>query len=168
MPRLRARWLLGPARIGLVAAVSGNRVTVPLTGKGVQQQCTNRVVFCNYAHLYSGIFSWTYTIVAASSQTKIHVQVNITNGEAVCNGSETLTDNGRSRTGAITGKGLLAVEWLTGDESPYVYRITAASPPPAYPADPDGSAATPSQPAELGHNDQSSDKQSDPFIKPGK
>jgi hypothetical protein len=85
----------------------------------------------------------------------------------VCNGSETLTDNGQSRTGAITGKGLLAVEWLTGDESPYVYRITAACPTPAYPADPDGSAATPSQPAELGHNDQSSDKQSDPFIKPG-
>lgn len=159
---------LGPKQASLV--VSDNRgatVRVPLTGKAVQPVCTNRVVFCNYAHLYSGTFGWTYSIISPSSQTNVHVQVDITNGVAVCNGAETIAENGRSTTGAITGKGLVAVEWLLDDMYPFVYRITAACPTPDYPAGPNGEAATPSQPAELGHNDMTSDKQPDPWIKPG-
>ncbi len=160
--------LVGPRQATLVVADNrGNRFTVPLRGKGVEPVCTNRVVFCNYAHLYSGTFGWNYSIIGPASQTKVHVQVTVTNGVAVCNGAETITANGRAQTGAITGKGLFAVEWLEDAMYPFVYRITAACPTPDWPADPDGSAATPSQPAELGHNDMSSDKQSDPSIKPG-
>jgi hypothetical protein len=160
--------ILGPRHATLVISDGrGNQVTVPLKGNGVAPICTNRVVFCNYAHLYSGTFGWNRTLNGPNSQYKETVEVTITNGVAVCNGSATSSGQGTSQTGAITGKGLFAVEWLDDPMYPWVYQITAACPTPDWPAGPNGEAATPSQPAELGHNDQSTYKQSDILIKPG-
>jgi len=159
---------IGPKQAtAIITDGRGGRATVSLIGKGVAPICTNRVVFCNYAHLYSGTFGWTRTLNGPNSQYKENVQVNITNGVAVCNGSATSSGQGKSQTGAITGKGLIAVEWLEDPMYPWVYQITAACPTPDWPAGPDGEAATPSQPAELGHNDQSSYHQPDQLIKPG-
>jgi hypothetical protein len=50
---------------------------------------------------------------------------------------------------------------------PWVYQITAACPTPDWPPGPNGEAATPSQPAELGHNDRSTYKQPDGLIRQG-
>ena len=159
---------LGPKQATLeISDGLGNKVTVPLKGKGVAPICTNRVVFCNYAHLYSGTFGWNRTLNGPNSQYKENVQVTITNGVAVCNGSATQSGPSGSQTGAITGKGLIAVEWLEDPMYPWVYQITAACPTPDWPAGPNGEAATPSQQAELGHNDQSTYHQPDQLIKPG-
>ena len=154
---------LGPKQATFVITDGlAHRVTVPLKGKGVSPICTNQVVFCNYAQFYSGTFDWVSTINAPNSQYKETVRVDVTNGVAVCNGSATSTDNGQSKTGAITGPGLIAVEWLPDSMYTWVYRITAACPTPDWPPGPNGEAATPSQPAELGHLDRSSDKQTEP------
>ena len=159
---------LGPKQAtAVITDRRGGRATVSLTGKGVSPICTNRVVFCNYAHLYSGTFGWNRTLNGPNSQYRENVQVTITNGVAVCNGSATSSGQGTSQTGAITGKGLIAVEWLEDPMYPWVYQITAACPTPDWPAGPNGEAATPSQPAELGHNDQSTYHQPDQLIKPG-
>jgi len=125
----------------------GRTVSASLKGTGVAPVCTNNVVFCNYAFLYSGNFDWT-----TASET---VKVQVVNGVATCNGSATL--QGRPK-GIVSGTGLVAVEFVrgtipdsAGKEGPerLVYRVTVACPSPAVPATSDG-AALPSRPAELG------------------
>jgi hypothetical protein len=130
-----------------------------LTGEGIPG-CVMKVVSCNYGPLYSGLFSWSRNLISSGSEHKESVQVKITDGVAKCLGTATDTENGRSITGIIDGPGLFAVEFEPDSHFPLVYRITAACPTPAYPAIPeDGVEATKSQPAELGHNDQNSEKQ---------
>jgi hypothetical protein len=130
-----------------------------LTGE-VTPGCVMKVVSCNYGPLYSGLFSWSRKLISPGSEHKESVQVKITDGVAKCLGTATDTENGRSITGIIDGPGLFAVEFEPDSHFPLAYRITAACPTPAYPAIPeDGVEATKSQPAELGHNDQNSEKQ---------
>ncbi len=143
----------------IVANRRGERATVPLRGEGVVAGCEMKIVFCNYAHLYSGTFRWTSSLSAPGSQFSEHVQVDVVKGVATCNGSATESEQGQSRTGAITGPGLLAVEFERDDTNRrLVYRITAACPTPDWPATPDA-PATPSRRAEMGHNDQSTYEQ---------
>jgi hypothetical protein len=159
---------LGPKTGALVITdAHGARVSVPLKGNGVQPLCTNQVVFCNYAHLYSGIFGWTIALSSSIGQDSTWAQVYVTNGSALCMGGAKSVDHGQSRRGVIMGKGLFAVEWLEDPMYPWVYQITAACPSPEWPPGPNGEAGTPSEPAELGHNDQSTLKQPDPRIRAG-
>ena len=115
-----------------------------------QGQCQMKVVSCNYAHNYSGTFIWSKTLTGSASRNTERVQVEVVRGVASCNGAETDTENGRTLTGPVVGPGLIAVEFEKN-----IYRITVACPSPDWPATPDA-AATPSRPAELGHNDQQS------------
>jgi hypothetical protein len=141
----------------LVTDNHGQRVTAALTGEGVTGVgCRMQVVYCNYAHLYSGTFIWTSTLAAPGSQDGEHVQVDVANGVATCNGSASSSEQGNTRTGAITGSGLIAIEFERDDAYRPVYRITVACPTPAWPAGENGEPATPSRPAELGHNEQKS------------
>ncbi len=138
-----------------VTGSRGGVAKATLTGTAVAPVCTNEVVFCNYAHLYSGTFNWINKNSSATSSHSENVVVTVTLGVAVCNGTVVDTENGQSTTGAVTGKGLIGVEF---DEEvdqrtktkQTVYRITAACPSPAFPAT-EYVAATPSRPAELGH-----------------
>ena len=154
----------GPKQAKLVIRnIRGGTATAVLKGNGVRAICEPLVVFCNYAFLYDGTFSWSYTIVSPQSKTVMDVTVSIVAGRGVCNGSETITENGSSQTGGITGQALVAVEFEIGSLTPDsmkqkdepVYRVTAACPTPEFrrTADSDGSR---SHPAELGHNDQTS------------
>lgn len=135
----------------------GGRTSAALKGTGVQPVCTNRVVFCNYAHLYSGTFNWSSNLTGPGASTSETVSVTVVQGVATCNGTVISTLKGRSRTGAVTGNGLVAVEFdhdtlPNGDRSPTagnVYRVTVACPSPAFQATAD-EAATPARPAELG------------------
>jgi hypothetical protein len=144
------------ARLELTDSKGGKAIAA-LKGTGVSPVCTNRVVFCNYAHLYSGTFNWTSNLSGPAGSTSETVSVTITHGVAGCNGTVVSTFKGRSRTGAVTGTGLVAVEFdndtlPNGDRDPKageVYRITVACPSPAFQATAD-EAATPSRPAELG------------------
>ena len=147
---------LGIKRATLVATDSrGNRSTAALRGEGVDAMCEMKVVFCNYAHLYSGVFSWTSAVNGPNSQEHEAVTVDVIRGVATCNGGATSSGNGRTRSGTITGPGLIAVELETDSLRRPVYRITVACPTPSWPATPD-EPATPSEPAELGQNEQKS------------
>jgi hypothetical protein len=148
---------LGPKTANLfVTDTRGNRATLQLKGEGVEPVCTNEWVFCNYAHLYSGTFGWTSGLAGPGSQYNEHVQVDIVNGVAMCNGAATSTSQGTSRTGAIHGNGIAAIQFVNDSAGKLVYRITVACPTPAWPAGSNGEPATPSERAELGHNDQQS------------
>jgi hypothetical protein len=123
------------------------KTSATLTGTGVDPVCTNNVVFCNYAFLYSGNFDWN-----TATET---VKVTIIDGVATCNGTVSLL---RRPKGSVTGTGLVAVEFVrgaitdsAGNEGPerLVYRITVACPSPAVPASAED-PATISRPAELG------------------
>jgi hypothetical protein len=151
---------VGPQSAQLIVPFPGERwVGAVLTGEGIPG-CVMKVVSCNYGPLYSGLFSWSRNLISPGSEHKESVQVKITDGVAKCLGTATDTENGRSITGIIDGPGLFAVEFEPDSHFPMAYRITAACPTPAYPAIPeDGVEATKSQPAELGHNDQNSEKQ---------
>lgn len=150
---------LGPKLARLVVTDNhGNRAIAQLTGKGISAVCLHRVVPCNYSHFFSGVFSWKIGLNGPKSTYSENVEVIITNGVAVCNGAATQREHGQSLTGAITGTGLIAVEFEADPIHTWVYKITAACPTPAWPATQD-SEATPSQPAELGHNEQNSEKQ---------
>jgi hypothetical protein len=135
----------------------GGRATVTLKGTGVSPVCTNKVVFCNYAHFYTGTFNWTSNLTGPGASTSETISVDILHGVASCNGTVKSTFQGRSRTGAVTGTGLVAVEFdndtlPNGDRDPKagtVYRITVACPSPDFKATAD-EPATPSRPAELG------------------
>jgi hypothetical protein len=162
--RPQSNSVLGPKAARLEAIDSrGNVATAPLKGKVVAALCEHKVVPCNYAMFYSGTVAWTSGLSGPGGTESEHVQVDVVNGVASCNGSATSASLGRTRTGSITGTGLIAVEFeetdtsTTGRPSPkiLVYRVTVACPSPAWPATVD-EAATPSRPAELGHNEQGS------------
>jgi hypothetical protein len=157
---------LGPKSARLVVSDSrGNSATALLTGTAVAPVCTNRVVFCNYGHFYSGTFNWTSNLTGPGSSASETVSVTVVDGVATCNGSATSTSPpmnnypGRSTKGAVTGTGLFAVEFVrdtvvnptnkANNTSRLVYRVTVACPSPSWPATVDG-PATPSRPAELG------------------
>jgi len=150
---------LGPkvARLEVTDA-NGNRGSAQLKGKGVGALCVHRVVPCNYAPLWTGTFSWTSVLNGPGSQYNETVQVDVVQGVAFCTGGATSSENGRSLTGRITGPALFAVEFLQDPMYPWVYRITVACPTPHWPATEDA-AATPSRPAELGHNEYGSERQ---------
>ena len=128
---------MGPKRATLeVTDNSGNRITAALRGEAVAALCTNRVVFCNYAHHYSGVVSW--------SDGNAGVNVDVEKGVASCNatGESELT----------SGPGLVAVEFGESEDEPSpFYRITVACPT-RYPPEP-------ARPAELGHGELGSYKQ---------
>jgi len=137
-------------------AAAGAAVTIqPSSGQGVNAACEMKVVSCNYAHLYSGAFSWTSSLASPGSSYHEQVQVKVVRGVAVCSGQATESGNGQSRSAPIAGSGLIAVEFVEDSARRLVYRVTVACPTPAWPAlnnDP----ATPSRPAELGQNEQGS------------
>jgi hypothetical protein len=142
----------------VVANRRGERATATLRGEGVAPECEMKVVFCNYAHLYTGSFRWTSNLSAPGSQSSEQVQVDVIQGAATCNGVATSSEGGRTRRGPVTGSGLVAVEFERGDTNQLVYRITVACPTPDWPGTEDA-AAVPSQPAEMGHNDRSTYEQ---------
>jgi hypothetical protein len=150
---------LGPKKATLVVKDGrGSSNSATLEGIGVAPLCTHTVVPCNYALHFSGVFGWNYTVAGPASKYTENVNVDVVNGVAACNGSATQSGEGRTYTGVIVGTGLIGVEFLPDPLYPWVYQITAACPTPAWPAK-DDQEATPSQPAELGQGEQSSDKQ---------
>lgn len=156
---------LGPKKATLVVKDGrGSSNSAALEGMGVAPLCTHTVVPCNYALHFSGVFSWTSTLSSPGSQYRQHVNVDVAQGVAACNGSATSSEQGRSLTGAIVGTGLIGVEFLNDPVYPWVYLITVACPSPDWPATEDA-AAIPSRPAELGQNEFTSEKQ--PVGRPG-
>lgn len=161
---------VGPKRARLeVFDRAGNWVEAEVKGEGIAATCLSRVVPCNFAHLWTGVFGWRSVSNSSGSQETETVDVIVTRGVAFCNGGATSSAEGRTHTGRIQGPGLFAVEFLKDPGIPWVYRITAACPSPHWPKVVDPNPArpeeaviaeeTPSRPAELGHNEQSSDKQ---------
>ena len=158
-------------RAARLAALVGTLCAAPSV---VQSQsvpaCTVTVVPCNYAHMYSGKVSWTESITGPAGTFNAAVGVTIQNGVGVCTGSETsvsISQFGRtSRTGTISGKALVAVEFdfysdladttKKATDRPLGYKVTVACPSADYPATPDGSPATPASPAELDGRERSS------------
>ena len=86
---------------------------------------------------------------ATTSRAATSVTVNVRRGVATCDGSETIADGANQQTQSITGKGLIAVEFLKDSANKLVYNITAACPLPA-------AVGSTGAPAELGHNDMQS------------
>jgi hypothetical protein len=120
----------------------GSMTSATLEGEAVAALCTNRVVFCNYAHHYSGVVSW--------SDGDSYVNVDVVRGVASCN------TGGPDPGLMVSGPGLIAVEFGQSTErserrSLTYYRITAACPT-RYPPEP-------TRPAELGHDEIGSYKQ---------
>jgi hypothetical protein len=130
---------MGQKHATLVVSVGpGNWTSATLEGEAVAALCTNRVVFCNYAHHYSGVVSWR--------GEGGHANVDVVKGVASCNAT---TGDG---AGMTSGSGLIAVEFGKDDEMPAgFYRITVACPI-RYPPEP-------ARPAELGHDEFGSYKQ---------
>ena len=154
---------LGQKTATLVATDDkGNTATAALTGEGIGAVCEIKVVWCNYAHLYSGTLIWNGGTQAPGSQSREQVQVDVIAGAATCNGTVTESEQGRTKIGTITGPGLVAVEFDRDGQNKPVYRITVACPSPSWPATAD-TPATPSEPAELGHNEQNSYDQPAPY-----
>ena len=108
--------------------------------------CQMKVVSCNYAHLYSGQFSWSNTIDGPASQFREQVTVGVKDGVADCVGTVRETSNGQTTSGTVSGPGLFAVEFERDSTNQLVYRITAACPTAA-------GMGSPVQKAELGHHD---------------
>lgn len=163
-------------RAARVVTLAGTVFTVPVTrdftaaptGQGAEE-CKFAVVPCNYAHLYSGTISWNESINSSTGSFNAAVGVTVKDGVGVCTGSETsvtISPFGRtSRTGTISGKALVAVEFDSYEEvsgsanqpnRPMGYKVTAACPSADYPATPDGSPATRPTPAELDGRERSS------------
>ena len=140
-----------PASLGrrtatlLVTNPRGQRFTVALVGEGVQEaMCTATIVFCNYAHLYTGTFTWQISLQAPSSSDVTNVQMNVIDGKASCTGSTVSTSQGADTIRqAILGSGLFAVEFVQDPLYPVAYKISAACPTPV--------GGGRSQPASLGN-----------------
>lgn len=141
-----------PARLAFVVVVVALASRSPSSVGAQTPPCQMKVVSCNYAHLYSGQFSWTYTLNGSASQSHEEVTVTVKNGVADCLGTVRETGNGQSTSGKISGPGLFAVEFELDSADKLVYRITAACPTAA-------GAGSPAQPAELGHHDMETYKQ---------
>ncbi|MEO7966488.1 MAG: hypothetical protein ABIT38_21530 [Gemmatimonadaceae bacterium] len=143
----------------VISDARGNRGSAPLNGVGIAVACEMKVVPCNYGHLYTGTFSWTSTLTSATSNYSEEVHVAIANGKATCVGTVHETQkNTNPLSGSLSGPGLFAVEFENDSAGKPIYRITAACPTFAYPQTADA-AATPSRPAELGHNDRTTYEQ---------
>lgn len=129
----------------------GRTATAILTGTAVTPLCTITVVPCNYAHLYDGTFSWTHNIQGQAGSTELGIQVAITQGQAVCTGTQVSRGaDGQAWTGSIVGPGLLGVEFIQDPMYPLAYRITVACPSAKFPDHPDGSKGWDAKPAEVG------------------
>ena len=113
---------------------SSNSATVE--GTAVAALCKPTVVWCNYAHHYSGVFSW--------SDGNDGVNVDVVQGVASCN---VMGDP----TPLASGPGLIAVEFDRDEDSTTFFRITVACPT-RYPPEP-------VRPVEFGKNDLSTYKQ---------
>jgi hypothetical protein len=136
-----------PARLAFVFAVAALSSHLPISLGAQDPPCQMKVVSCNYAHLYSGEFSWTNTLNGPSSQFHEQVTVSVKNGVADCLGTVRETSNGQTTSGKVSGPGLFAVEFERDSAGKLVYRITAACPTAA-------GMGSPVQRAELGHHDQ--------------
>ena len=136
-----------PARLAFVFAVAALSSRLPISLGAQDPPCQMKVVSCNYAHLYSGEFSWTNTLNGPSSQFHEQVTVSVKNGVADCLGTVRETSNGQTTSGKVSGPGLFAVEFERDSADKLVYRITAACPTAA-------GMGSPVQRAELGHHDQ--------------
>ncbi len=63
-------WSLGLKTASLVVTDSrGNTGSAVLKGEGVGGVCEARLVWCNYAHLYSGSFIWKSSVSGPASQS---------------------------------------------------------------------------------------------------
>ena len=114
------------ASAALTAAWGAVTVTFP-TGA---EPCEFKVVPCNYAHLYSGSFSWQSELLGPYGQNRRLITVTVVKGKATCDGSETDVNISKvgdqtytsTEVGNIKGPGLIAVEfepdsagrWSTG------------------------------------------------------
>lgn len=116
--------------------------------------CLPRVVPCNYAHLYSGTFSWRSNLAGEWGSYDRSVTVRVVQGVATCRGGETEVNisevqGQKVRTtelGTIQGPGLIAVEFDYDESGALVYRVTGACPSPVWRP----SRQLPVQPAALG------------------
>lgn len=146
---------VGPKSARLqVVDKAGTVVTAALSGHAVAPVCTMAVVSCNYAHLYSGSFSWQSDLDGPYGQHRKSVTVNVLNGVATCSGSMTdvIIDNQgnrATRVGTILGDGLIGIEFEKDSAGRDVYRISGACPSAHFPATPT-TPAIPAEPAELG------------------
>jgi hypothetical protein len=147
----RPRWV-GPKRAVLrVTDAKGGTATAVLTGMGVPPLCTVTLVPCNYAHLYDGTFSWKIHLQGQAGSDELGIQVAITEGEAVCTGTQVSRGpGGTSWTGSIVGPGLFAVEFIPDPLHTLAYRFTVACPSARFPDHVDGSSGRDSEPAKLG------------------
>ena len=144
---------LGPKAATLVVtSARAGRITAQLRGIGVNPICENKVVFCNYAFLYSGNFDWNTTLRGDGSSTVTDVKVNIINGRAGCVGTQTISDSGGPHVWSVNGTGLVAVEFKLDENRRRVYKISVACPQPY-------NSSTPQSPAELGLFGQETDDQ---------
>jgi hypothetical protein len=113
-------------------------------GAGQQPGCLMNVVHCNYAHFYSGTYSWQSVISDADTRNETNLTVTVQLGNAHCTGFQSELDlkTGSSKD-TISGPGLFAVEFGPDSANKLSYTITAACPSPAY-------QGRPPRPAELG------------------
>ena len=184
-----ARTVVFAGTVLIVPSAARSRPNAMLTNQGNRvQECRPTVVSCNYAFMYSGSISWTESTSGSAGSFKSNVDVTVKNGVGLCSGSATSVSISQfgttSKTGAINGKALVAVEFdfyeeLEVDKAnlppnlpnkqnesnpakwiPMGYKVTAACPSPDWPAGPNGEAATPSTPAELDGRERSSYPQS--------
>lgn len=137
-----------------VTNARGQRASASLRGEGVAEFCELKVVSCNYAHLYSGTFSWKIDLRDADTRTSTNVTVNVIKGVAACSGAfHEIDPNVEPIHGTISGPGLIGVEFLSDPVHPLAARIVVACPSTQQPG-------VPSQPATLGNtNTMDSDRQ---------
>lgn len=119
----------------------GRQVSATLLGTGIMPLCTNAVVFCNYAFMYTGTVQWKSVLQGDYGSNTRSISVDVQGETATCDGAETevnisMVGNQRhvtTNTGRIYGAGLIAVE-LTQDSLGHpAYQVTAACPSPAWP-----------------------------------
>ena len=135
-----------PTRVAFLLVVVALSSHQPSAAGAQEPKCQMKVVSCNYAHLYSGQFSWTNTLNGPASQFHEQVTVTVKDGAANCLGTVRETSNGQTTSGTVSGPGLFAVEFERDSANQVVYRITAACPTAA-------GMGSPVQKAELGHHD---------------
>jgi len=118
--------------------------------------CLHKVVPCNYAHLYSGSFSWQSALLGEFGQNRRSITVTVVKGVATCDGTETDVNISKvgdqtyttTEVGTIKGPGLFAIEFDYDEAGALVYLVTGACPSPQWQA----SLQRPVQPAELGNS----------------
>ncbi len=146
---------LGPRTADLwVVDKQGRQVKATLVGTGIKPLCTNAVVFCNYAFMYTGTFGWRSILQGDYGSNTRSITVNIQGESATCDGAETevsisIVGNQRhatTNTGRIYGDGLIGVELLQDSLGRPAYQVTVACPSPAWPA----AMGRSREPAELG------------------